>query len=129
MTVVNSSFANPLQLKMLKYLASIYIEILNFQDNKGTCRCTHRRGLSKFTQELCDFEISDGTIRAKRHGKSKSIPSTKHETTFRLDVTEEEKQMREQTPMPFEHRGNSLITVEPEDYISSDEEGDQDLYV
>ena len=116
-------------MKLLKYIANIYIEILHFEDNKGTCRCTHRRGLSKFTQEVCDFELKDGVIRAKKRGPEKKLPSAKHETTFRLDVTEEEKQMREQTPLPFEHRGGSLITVEPEDYISSDDEGDQDLYV
>ena len=46
-------------------------------------------------------------------------------TTFRLDVNEEEKKMREVTPLPYE-KNDRLIKIEEQDYVSPDEEGDED---
>lgn len=123
-TVINTSYIEKSLNNSYLSLAAIFVQVQSYSNNSGICECFHSRINQKFTHETCSFKLSGLDMTAMRY-KNQTQSSSVPKSTFRLDSTEEEKKMREITPLPYEHR-DRLITVEPEDYISSDEEGDQD---
>ncbi|CAG9330414.1 unnamed protein product [Blepharisma stoltei] len=104
--------------------SAILVQVKKYSRGSGVCECFHSRSNFKFTKETCGFTLSGAHVTPKRIAESASKAAAP-KTTFRLDTSEEEKKMREITPLPYE-RKDRLITVEPEDYIESDEEGDED---
>ena len=107
-------------------LAEIITIIMAFSKNRGIAKSIHIRGYIKNTQETAEFEVVEDLVKeAKNESKvTKSVPTT----TFRLEVNEEEKKMREITPLPYEKKIERLIKIEDQDYISPDEDGDEDDY-
>jgi hypothetical protein len=122
---INSSYMSEKAYEKYTSLASIIGVINSYEKSRGVVKCIHIRGYTKNTQENTDFEvIGHEIVESKTHAKlSKPAPKT----TFRLDVSEEEKKMREMTPLPYE-KTDRLIQIDDEDYISPDEEGDEDDY-
>lgn len=121
--VINKSFFTNGMTEKYCSLAEIITVICKFSKGRGVAQCTHIRGFIKNSQETTEFEvISDQVKEAKSQIKKKNqAPST----TFRIDLNEEEKKMKDITPLPYEKVGK-LIQIADEDCISPDEEGDED---
>ena len=120
--VINKSYMQESHVERYCLLAEIVVAIHKFMKGRGFVKCTHIRGFTKNTQENIEFEVIGDVVReAKAVVKKQVAPST----TFRLDVNEEEKKMREVTPLPYE-KNDRLIKIEEQDYVSPDEEGDED---
>ena len=124
--VSNKSYIGQSTLEKFCSLAEILTIINSFANERGNAQCTHLRGYTKTLQENVDFEVNGETVFESKKTVSTSKKAPK--TTFRLGVNEDERKMREITPLPYEKQ-NRLIKIEEQDYISPDEEGDDDDYV
>lgn len=122
--VLNSSSLPTNSVLSYKKVSGISIEMIEFSLGHGRMKSTHKRGVTKLTQGKSDFSIFNGVISARKTlegSREANVPTS----TFRMGVSEEENKRRKQVPLPYE---KNFITVEPEDYISSDEDGDEDEY-
>lgn len=122
--VCNTSYMNKESVNRFYSLAEICVNLLDFASDKGTAKCVHVRGFIKNTEEVAGFIVDGLTVKERKVEKEKA-QSKAHAATFRLDVNDEEKKMKDLTPLPYE-KNHPVINYDPNDYESPDEEGDDD---
>ncbi|OMJ88828.1 hypothetical protein SteCoe_9127 [Stentor coeruleus] len=126
LAVINKSYMGSYLTEKYSSLASILAIVNKYSNCKGQIKCVHSRGYCKFTEEFCAFEVVGDVVKEIK-GISKPEVSVGPKSTFRLGVSEEEKKMREITPLPYE-KTQGIIVRDQDDRISEDEEGDDDDY-
>ena len=120
----NKSYCNGKVLESFLSLAEIIVSILDFSNNQGTAKCVHLRGYLKNTEEISAF-VKEGEVIKEVKANQAAGPQKGPNTTFRLGMTEEEKKMKDSTPLPYE-KFHPVMNFDPADYDSPDEEGDDD---
>lgn len=126
LAVINKSYMGTCLTEKYASLASILAIANTYSNYQGQIKCVHTRGYCKFTEEFCNFEVV-GDIVKEAKSINKPGVSVGPKSTFRLGVNEEEKKMREVTPLPYE-KSQGIIVRDQDDRISEDEEGDDDDY-
>lgn len=122
----NKSYCNGKTLENFLSLAEIIVSILDFKSNQGTVKCVHLRGYVKNTEEISAFVMEGENIKEVKISQA-SGPQKAPKTTFKLGISEEEKKMKDSTPLPYE-KFHPVINFNPAEYDSPDEEGDDDVY-
>jgi hypothetical protein len=121
--VCNKSYIDLKVLDTFFSLAEVVISILSFDESRGTAKCVHLRGYVKNTEEVVGFLIEGDLVKECKVNEPKSNKGPN--STFRLEMTEEEKTMKDLTPLPYE-KNHPVYNFDPND--SPDEEGDEDDY-
>lgn len=120
--VCNKSYCNEKVLEKFLSLAEIIVNVLDFANNSGTVKCVHLRGYVKNTEEISSFVKEGETIKeVKLAQAAQKGPNS----TFRLGMSEEEKKMKDLTPLPYE-KFHPIQNFDPGEFDSPDEEGDDD---
>ena len=122
--VCNKSYMDKEIVSRFYSLAEICVNLLDFAVDKGTAKCVHVRGYLKNTEEVSGFVVEGLTVK-ERNVKKEKAQNKAHAATFRLDINDEEKKMKDLTPLPYE-KNHPVINYDPNDYESPDEEGDDD---
>lgn len=121
--VINSDLPDPLH-EFCRHFASIVVKVERHRSSYVLLRCSHLRQYTKYSTERWRLNL-DGIKFAKYRVVQADVAT--HSSTFRLELTEAEKQMKDSTPLPYE-KASRLVTVEAEDAEPLDEEGDEDEF-
>lgn len=119
--VCNSDIPGPLY-DFCRHFATIFVKVESHRNSKVLLHCCHSRGYTKQTTERWRLNL-EGMIFTKHKVVEADVAT--HSATFRLELSEAEKQMKDATPLPYE-KVSRLVTVEAEDELALDEEGDED---
>mmetsp|Transcript_30074 Transcript_30074/g.53318 ORF Transcript_30074/g.53318 Transcript_30074/m.53318 type:complete len:259 (+) Transcript_30074:3516-4292(+) len=121
--VINSDVKSPIH-EFCRHFASIFVKVERHRGPFAILRCSHSRLYTKYSCERWRLNL-EGMKFAKY--KVIETDSATHTASFRLELTEAEKKMKDATPLPYE-KASRLVTIDAEDEESPDDEGDEDEF-